>query len=328
MPNYTGCQCTVCQNTFRPEDDIVVCPDCGTPYHRSCYASKGMCINTALHASGQSWQELHRQKLEERECPNCRHINAPDAQYCSVCHTPMRNVGQDGVSPHINIVMPDGRTMTLDPNDRCCGMDPEEDLDGEKLGDVADFIGNNTLYYLPLFQRFKEGGKKTSINLPALLFPHLYFANRKMWLMTFLTVLVMTICGIPALLTSIESAYTSKETIEMYQQYGMDPQAMIGPLLSFIEANESLILSLDIIFYAVQLGLRVLLCIFANWLYYRHTLRHVRKIRLSGTSGKMKQMFLRSDGGSNLLNIFGAAGISIGMYFAAMCAILLPFMLL
>lgn len=328
MPNYTGCQCAVCQNTFRKDDDIVVCPDCGTPYHRSCYASKGKCVNTALHEFGQSWQELHRSKLAERECPNCRHINAPDARYCSICHTPMQSAGQqNGTAPNINIILPDGQTMTLNPNDQCCGMNPEEELEGERLGDVADFVGNNTLYYLPLFKRFKETGKKISVNLPALLFPHLYFANRKMWLMTFLTILVMTICGIPSILTNIEAAYTAESTIEMYQEYGMDPETILGPLISFIQANESLILSLDILFYCAQLGLRVLLCVFANWFYYRHALKHVRRVRLSGMSHKMKQMILRSEGGTNLFNILGAAGISIGLYLLVMCAIMLPFML-
>ena len=34
---YTGETCPVCNKVFQEDDDIVVCPDCGTPHHRKCY---------------------------------------------------------------------------------------------------------------------------------------------------------------------------------------------------------------------------------------------------------------------------------------------------
>ena len=34
MIDYTGIPCPVCHKEFTPEDDIVVCPECGAPYHR------------------------------------------------------------------------------------------------------------------------------------------------------------------------------------------------------------------------------------------------------------------------------------------------------
>ena len=82
MGKYTGCQCIICQKVFENDDDIVVCPDCGTPYHRSCYQSAGHCINQPLHAVGGSWQSIqdeHRRKLGGIECPHCGYVNLPDA---------------------------------------------------------------------------------------------------------------------------------------------------------------------------------------------------------------------------------------------------------
>ena len=55
MATYTGAKCKVCQEPFKDGDDIVVCPDCGTPYHRECYKKAGKCINDELHESGGSW---------------------------------------------------------------------------------------------------------------------------------------------------------------------------------------------------------------------------------------------------------------------------------
>ena len=39
MPKYYGCPCEGCGKPLTLQDDIVVCPDCGAPYHRDCYES-------------------------------------------------------------------------------------------------------------------------------------------------------------------------------------------------------------------------------------------------------------------------------------------------
>lgn len=35
--DYRGQHCPICGKEFCDGDDIVVCPECGTPYHRECY---------------------------------------------------------------------------------------------------------------------------------------------------------------------------------------------------------------------------------------------------------------------------------------------------
>ena len=44
MPKYYGCPCEGCGKPLTLQDDIVVCPDCGAPYHRTCYEKMGLCI--------------------------------------------------------------------------------------------------------------------------------------------------------------------------------------------------------------------------------------------------------------------------------------------
>ena len=34
MSIYNNCVCPVCKKQFEDGDDIVVCPECGTPHHR------------------------------------------------------------------------------------------------------------------------------------------------------------------------------------------------------------------------------------------------------------------------------------------------------
>ena len=41
MPKYYGCPCEGCGRPLTLKEDIVVCPDCGAPYHRTCYEKLG-----------------------------------------------------------------------------------------------------------------------------------------------------------------------------------------------------------------------------------------------------------------------------------------------
>ena len=36
MNDYVGCVCSVCNKPFAAGDDIVVCPECGTPTEAKC----------------------------------------------------------------------------------------------------------------------------------------------------------------------------------------------------------------------------------------------------------------------------------------------------
>ena len=60
MMDYKGCKCASCHKVLKEGDDIVICPECGAPYHRECYAQ-----------------------------------NPPDTLFCERCGQPMRG----GVPP-------------------------------------------------------------------------------------------------------------------------------------------------------------------------------------------------------------------------------------
>ena len=69
--DYTGCECKSCGKKFTSEDDIVVCPECGTPYHRECWKKEGKCINTELHESHRSWKEANTAQSDAPVCKKC-----------------------------------------------------------------------------------------------------------------------------------------------------------------------------------------------------------------------------------------------------------------
>ena len=93
---YENTICDGCKKPFEENDDIVVCPVCGTPQHRECYEKNNCCVNEALHESGFSWhgdfsepkKEINNEKKPDAEslvCPTCGHINPPGTTVCEVC---------------------------------------------------------------------------------------------------------------------------------------------------------------------------------------------------------------------------------------------------
>ena len=50
MSLYKGYKCAACGNVFDENDDVVVCPECGAPHHRSCYLEKGQCALGVYYA--------------------------------------------------------------------------------------------------------------------------------------------------------------------------------------------------------------------------------------------------------------------------------------
>jgi len=105
---YIGHPCVVCEEVFKEGDDIVVCPDCGTPHHRACYEKLGHCGNTALHGTGKEWAPPSQwseknEKVYDGEsvmrCSRCGTVCRPGTLFCPVCGSPVG--AKNGEGPEI-----------------------------------------------------------------------------------------------------------------------------------------------------------------------------------------------------------------------------------
>ena len=256
--DYTNKLCSKCGKPFRPEDDVVVCPECGSPYHRACWEEAGGCINTALHQSGGSWQaQQDAQNQQRKECPRCHYQNLPDAAFCSGCGMPLQPTGTpESGEPQVEMA-----GVRIDPDQPLLGLNPEEDLGGATVAEMGDFVGSNQLYYLSLFTAMKRTGKKISFNAMALLFPHIFFVNRKMWLWTLLSLMVQFVLGIPSAL------------LLMGQMEGF------SLIANLFHTNTMLFQLLVSGCSLLDLAFSVFMCLYANYLYRQHAIRKITRLR-------------------------------------------------
>lgn len=312
---YTGESCFYCRRKFEDKDDVVVCPKCGTPYHRSCYKEAGGCVNERLHETGESWKsELPAEKKEPetgKVCPSCRHINPESAVNCENCGSPL----QSGSMPDDDDAGMDSGPFGspfpgMDTDKQYFGFNPDEDMGGAKLKEVAQFVDSNTIYYLPLFKRMKDTGSKISFNFVSLLFPYFYFANRKMWFWGILAAAVSTIMAIP------EFLYIFAASAEQFP--------MFADAAKVLSANEGLLLSISDICGMFSWALRIVICLFANNLYFRFSVDKVNRIKAE-SGGYATPQQLRMRGGVNPVNIILMGlilmGMTMGMSFLVMAVL-------
>lgn len=97
MQKYVGADCPYCHKPIQENDEVTVCPVCGTPYHRECAKKAGGCIRTDLHESGKQWTRVQRPPASEIDgraalrCSRCGSVNPPGAKVCEICGTPLDN---------------------------------------------------------------------------------------------------------------------------------------------------------------------------------------------------------------------------------------------
>lgn len=271
MANYTGEKCYSCGFEFTDTDDIVVCPDCGTPYHRSCYAEHGKCINEELHESGGSWSSvgsdsvhIESQENENIRCPRCGAENTSEKLFCDKCGMPLivpekplgfnehlqsGDNGEQGESS--NFAQGMGR-MVFDQNTV---------VEGVTLGDYARYIGINPVPMLAKFVRFGRFGGKFSINFFAFFFPHIYFFFRKMkgWGVLFLMLTaILAVPSVMSVLASGRAGYTIT--------FGFDLTADLFKRIYTVCSD-------------LNFGLQILAGVFANYIYYKQANRDIKAIR-------------------------------------------------
>lgn len=295
--NYNGEKCVACGELFSADDDIVVCPQCGSPHHRECYKKDNVCANTVLHETGGKWKPSSLEEADSAKYDNISEDeNSPRAEATG------GYTGQEGgVSGGILREGDLGTALAF------IGFDPNEDIGGATVKEVSQFVGPNTLYYIPIFKKMKDFGTKISFNLSCLLLPPLYFANRRMWGWAIISAILMVILSTPDMMLIMAEQLGSSETYEA--------------ALNIVLNNKETLLELSEYMAMASWVGSIALCLFGNRIYYHYVMRSIKRIKTVCQDDESRSRLFMQNGGIRPINILIItiimSAISLAMLYGA-----------
>lgn len=162
--------CPVCQKEFTEGDDIVVCPECGTPHHRECYNQLGRCANTALHSQGYVFKRAASYKAESEKKAQSDNMQSFFASLAAA------EQGSDNAEEQAQQAE---NTATQSPfvPPQLGVQEGVKDIDGEPVHYIAATVGANARRFVRVFSKNKTLGW----NWSAFIFGPYYFLYRKMF---------------------------------------------------------------------------------------------------------------------------------------------------
>lgn len=285
MSRFTGKLCPVCKTAFIEGDDVVVCPDCGTPHHRDCYKAIGHCGVQSYHAEGFVW---NGRLPDEKESEPVRQEQIhPEPQQFSDPHcaeypsgTPNQEQVNSDYGKDINRDMPEMDALNSIPDPyqsayrtiRSITEDETRGADGVSSKELCYFAGKSIIHYAQAFNAFRNGvmknGKLTPVklffNLCAGLFAPFHQFYRKMDLLGIGVLLAGILTSLPEVLTY----YSNLQIIQ------------------FDASTQSLLSTLAVVGTVLNFAVTIMLCVFGDYIYYKTCVKRIKKIRLGFDDGK------------------------------------------
>ncbi len=317
--NYIGAPCPICGQKFAEGDDIVVCPDCGTPYHRSCYKEKGHCIMDQLHASGKEWvnpvkpKKEYVQKPTVAACPRCGHGNDTAAFRCENCDFPLspdRRDGEGDLEQRERMreqASEDPFRPHADPMEEVFGrIDPNSTIQKVRIMDIIGFTQKNSQYFVRLFKLLSMEISTMVFNWSALLFGPFYYFYRKMYKKGFILLMIELASYLPSFALA----------------YHLMPQAIADPALletmAFNTSGMEGLMAIANIAGNIPLFIHLYSGFTANKSYFLHSMTLLKEItaKLSTDRHEMEKQILRLGGVSPaavVAAIVGSAVLFLGI---------------
>lgn len=293
---YTGDTCPVCNENFKPDDDIVVCPLCGTPHHRDCYKQNGECAHNEKHSEGYRWE--HKPIAPPSSPENKENPVSPFNPYTAQGGT---HNSRDAAS-----------TIFWGTQQNPFDAYPKELDEGVATEEAAEFVQMNAFKYLQNFF-YQKSGKRT-FNWAAFLFAPYWFFYRKMNKIGIIFMALML--GISVLL-SIPSATADfmNDLNEWSYKYsdtsGLDTEEEQKEYIENYTADFQKLMSENTLGAAIVVSDSVITLIFhliagfmANKWYYNHTVSKIRQIKAETTEPELRKLSFYKEGGMSMTRAF------------------------
>ncbi len=351
--NYTGIKCPACGFIFKEGDDIVVCPDCGTPHHRDCWKATGGCFNMAKHGGDFKFEftppevipELREEDAEGVYCPRCGTKNRMGTVFCGKCGARLapdddgEDMAQDEMSFGGFTRSADGRfrsesTGNYSPYQNPWVKEAEarwggSAVDGIPVGEVAEFVQKKSGYYIDKFLRMQDGDSRISWNTASFFFPFFWAFYRKMVGLG-VAVMLLIFSGSmfsgfvipmifektsPAVYAEYEAAYEGlmNSYAAIAQSGGTEGMSEFYEAASVLAFSPVLKASL-VAGAAIQLIICVCMGFLGNYIYKRRVIRNINMLRERCGDANTYHMLMRGAGGVSVWSVV----LPVIVYFFAM----------
>lgn len=292
MKNYRKFgPCAVCKNECKIDDDIVVCPECGTPYHRKCYESIGQCLYSEKHGEGYVYVNPNAQgeeaqpqgpasEADSKKCPRCLKENSKDSSFCSNCGCPLTG-GPVRTTTFIN-GFPINPAPGFEPIFK---INENETIYDIKISDFARYIKGNLLYYIPIFKNIGKVGK-SRFNFSAFLFSGAWFLYRKLYKIGI--IFTSLIIFLSVLSTFIEFTYANDILVSIFKSVGvtsstditLDKYDLILAQFYALPLLQKFIVFLPSIVKIITFAIMLFSGFCANRIYYKNCCSKIKKIKI------------------------------------------------
>lgn len=327
--DYIGYKCPVCNKNFHGDDDIVVCPVCGTPHHRECYENVGHCFNLEKHSEGYEFEkEASENSVPEGyiKCKSCGELNEKGTFFCKKCNAPLLdmpnnqnqtpNANGQSTNPYGNPYgnsngnptggmpfggNPMGGGFTQIQFDPMGGVSPDTEFEyGAKAGEVSKYVKQSTPYFMQVFNRIKTMNK-SRFSFAGLIFGGGYLLYRKQYLLGTIITAIMAVCLIFttfANLTVLNDVMTDVfEKSKNVTYTNLVPAVMEE--VSKLDFADYIIAIACFVANLIYYALHIVTGFIANRCYYKHCCKQVNKIKSTASNQSEADNNLQTKGGVN-----------------------------
>ncbi len=328
-------ECPVCSEKFNKDDDIVVCPKCGAPYHRECYDKNGKCIFPDLHKSKKSWREVYDSTPDEKIsddteksniiCPLCGEENPKDTLICRKCGQILYDSSEQSAKTPYDRLKEFMRAEDDDEDDDndkhsendfnftyggnpfiflidpMGGVAKNEDFNGVNGAELAKFVRANTPYYMPVFKKIKSENK-SKFNFAAFFFTGGWYLYRKQYVTgAIISILYFLMVIVRYLVTAWFAADLWKEVYSAVSASGISYpgyEDIFSWAFSHNSSDELLLMMTPYMISILTFILQLVCGFAANRSYFKHCIGKISSIK-KNNSGENAVKEISEKGGVN-----------------------------
>ena len=279
--NFENHVCHACGVPFKENDEIVVCPECGTPHHKACYFEKNECVHKKLHKDGYNYvpnifEEKKLDVIIEEDVKKTEEVKG------------VFNVEYNSAEAENN---KDIRNTIEELFKNINGKTTDQVLINNIPSSYFEHaVGKNQQYYMPRFFILERTGKKGLFNAVSFIFPFAWAIYRKMYKLA-----VLVFCIYTALFgVLLAPFFTNEEFLDSVYECALeDPDAYQNIMMynqgqnvkltkaqaNFVNIVESIKISDAIIYgtFAVSILMKIFVGLNSTKLYKQKLEKNIKK---------------------------------------------------